>query len=108
MTSILQVANGIGRNTVEKLLSIGINSVEKLASASVESLLVIDDIGIKNANSYIQFAKNHLEKIKAKEKIYNIINKGIASNGSDSQEKVKVPKPVDKKIKPIMQTTQSE
>jgi hypothetical protein len=100
MTSILQVANGIGRNTVEKLLAIGINSVEKLASASIESLLVIDDIGIKNANSYIQFAKNHLEKIKAKEKIYNIINKGIKSNGSDSQEKVKVPKPVDKKIKP--------
>ena len=100
MTSILQVANGIGKETVEKLMAIGINSVEKLASSTIESLLAIDDIGIKNANSYIQFAKSHLQKIEAKEKIYNIINKGIAPNGSSEQEKVKIPKSVDKKSKP--------
>ncbi|MHA2119750.1 MAG: helix-hairpin-helix domain-containing protein [Promethearchaeota archaeon] len=80
------MANGIGKETVEKMLKIGINSVEKLASASIESLLVIDDIGIKSANSYIQFAKSHLERIKAREKIYNIINKGVDSNLSGSQD----------------------
>jgi hypothetical protein len=92
------MANGIGKKTVEKMLEIGIDSVEKLASTNIESLLVIDDIGIKSATSYIQFAQKHLERIKAREKIYNMINKGVNSKASTSIDK----KQISKKNRPTI------
>ena len=100
MTSIMRVANSIGKSTVERMKTIGIDSVEMLASASIESLLVIDKIGIKNAKRYIQLAKNHLEKIKARENIINMFNKRMASNVAGSQDILSSQKPFDKKNNP--------
>ncbi|MFW9818955.1 MAG: helix-hairpin-helix domain-containing protein [Candidatus Thorarchaeota archaeon] len=84
MTSIMNVANSLGKATTQKLKQIGIDSLEKLASSRVEDLLAIEDIGLKRAKEYIQFAKNHIQNIKAREKIYNIINKGITSDTQKS------------------------
>jgi len=100
ITNILHLTNSIGKSTVERMKTIGIDSVEMLASASIESLLVIDEIGIKNGKRYIQLAKNHLEKIKARENIINIINKRGASNVAGSQEILSSQKPFDKKNSP--------
>ncbi|MFX1377282.1 MAG: helix-hairpin-helix domain-containing protein [Promethearchaeota archaeon] len=97
ITSIMQIANSIGKGTAEKMKQIGIDSIEKLASASVESLLVIDEIGIKSAKSYIQFAQKHIERIKARKKIYNMINKRDSSNGSKSQDFLSDREPFDNK-----------
>ncbi|MHA2009080.1 MAG: helix-hairpin-helix domain-containing protein [Promethearchaeota archaeon] len=94
ITSIIQIANSIGKETALRMKEIGIDSVEKLASSSIENLLVMEDIGIKRANLYIQFAQKHLESIRAREKIYNMINKGVTSDVSSVQ------KPFDKKSNP--------
>ena len=100
ITNILNLTNSIGKSTVERMKTIGIDSVEMLASANIESLLVIDEIGIKNSKRYIQLAKNHLEKIKARENIINIINKRGASNVVGSQDILSSQKPFDKKNSP--------
>ena len=97
ITNILNLTNSIGKSTVERMKTIGIDSVEMLASANIESLLVIDEIGIKNSKRYIQLAKNHLEKIKARENIINIINKRGASNVAGSQDILSSQNPSDKK-----------
>ena len=100
MTSIMRVANSIGKSTAERMKEIGIDSVEKLASSSIENLLVMDGIGVKNAKKYILFAQKHIERIKAREKIYTIINKGVASNTSRLADILNIPKPFDKKSNP--------
>ena len=87
MTSILNVSNSIGKVNALRLREIGIDSIEKLASSSVEDLLVIDGIGVSTAKTYIQFAKKHLQRIDARSKVYNIINKGSASDKSRSGDK---------------------
>ncbi|MHA2397887.1 MAG: helix-hairpin-helix domain-containing protein [Promethearchaeota archaeon] len=102
MTSIMQVASGIGKTIAEKMIEIGIDSIEKLATANIESLLAIDDIGIKSAKSFIHFARKHLERIKAREKIYDIINKGAGSNESRSQDILSIQQPFDKKKRPTI------
>ncbi|MFW9823379.1 MAG: helix-hairpin-helix domain-containing protein [Candidatus Thorarchaeota archaeon] len=86
ITSIMQVARGIGKSTVERMKEVGIDSIEKLASSSIEDLLIIDEIGIKTARKYIEFAQKHLQAIQAKQKIYSIINKKNTSNGSSSKD----------------------
>ncbi len=53
---MLEDLSSINKETVDLLKKAGIDSVEKLASASIERLLVINDIGIKSANRYIQAA----------------------------------------------------
>ncbi|MHA2281381.1 MAG: helix-hairpin-helix domain-containing protein [Promethearchaeota archaeon] len=53
---MLEDLSSINKKTVDRLKRAGIDSVEKLASASIEKLLVINDIGIKTANRYIQEA----------------------------------------------------
>ncbi|MFX1490455.1 MAG: helix-hairpin-helix domain-containing protein [Promethearchaeota archaeon] len=98
MTSILQIANGIGKSIAEKMIEIGIDTVEKLASSYVEDLLIIDDLGIKGAERCIRIAKKHLENIKAREKINVIIKKGYNSKESIS-EVTTIQKPIEKKIK---------
>jgi hypothetical protein len=100
ITSILQVANSIGKLTAEKMKEIGIDSVEKLASCNVESLLAIDGIGVLKAKTYIQFAQKHIQSIKAKDKIYNIINKGELPNPSRSTNIYSTPKSPNKKPDP--------
>ncbi|MFX0145932.1 MAG: helix-hairpin-helix domain-containing protein [Candidatus Hodarchaeota archaeon] len=82
MTSIINVSNSIGKRNVERLKEIGIDSIEKLASSRIEDLLVIDGIGISTAKTYIQFAKKHLERIEARTKVYDIINKRTVSDRS--------------------------
>ncbi len=79
MTSIMNVANSIGKATVQRMKDIGIDSLEKLATSRIEDLLVIDGISVANARNYIQFARKHIQRIKTKDKIYNIINKGVTS-----------------------------
>ncbi len=97
MTSIMNVANSLGKGTIQKLKEIGIDSLEKLATSRVEDLLVIEDIGVKNAKNYIQCAKNHIQNIKTRNKIYNIINKGVASNKQKSTNTQTVSKPPAKR-----------
>jgi hypothetical protein len=91
------VANSLGKATIQKLKEIGIDSLEKLASSRVEDLLVIEGIGVKNARNYIQFAKNHIQNIKTREKIYTIINKGVASNIQKTTINQNIPKPPAKR-----------
>ncbi|MFX1477950.1 MAG: helix-hairpin-helix domain-containing protein [Promethearchaeota archaeon] len=98
MTSILQIANGIGKLTTEKMIEIGIDTVEKLANSGVEDLLIIDGIGIKGAERCIRIAKKHLENIKAREKINVIIKKGYSSKESKS-EVTTFQKPTEQKTK---------
>ncbi|MFX1502540.1 MAG: helix-hairpin-helix domain-containing protein, partial [Promethearchaeota archaeon] len=45
----MQLANSIGKSTVERMGKIGIDTIEKLASSSIENLLVIDGIGVSKA-----------------------------------------------------------
>ena len=45
LTSIKQVANSIGKSTVERMKQIGIDSIEKLASSSIENLFIGSDEG---------------------------------------------------------------
>ncbi|MFW9973357.1 MAG: helix-hairpin-helix domain-containing protein, partial [Candidatus Odinarchaeota archaeon] len=97
MTSIIEVAKGIGNATVEKLKKFGIDSIEKLASSKIEDLLNIDGVGVADAKMYIQFAQKHIERIQAREKIYTIITKGVVPNVSPPQQKVRVLKPIEKK-----------
>ncbi len=94
----MQVANSIGKSTTERMIEIGIDSIEKLATSRIEDLLVIDGIGVSKAKNYIQFARKHIERIMAKEKIYNIINKARTSNISKSVSNI--PKPSNKKSDP--------
>ena len=95
MTSILNISNSIGKKNTLSLREIGIDSIEKLASSSVEDLLVIDGIGVSTAKTYIKFAKKHLQRIDARSKIYNIINKRTAS---DKKNNPRVPISSIKKI----------
>ncbi|MFX1378266.1 MAG: helix-hairpin-helix domain-containing protein [Promethearchaeota archaeon] len=98
MTSITNVANSIGKATVEKLKEIGIDSLEKLACSRVEDLLVIDGIGINNARNYIQFAKKHIQSIKTRNQIYNIIEKGRTPDPSRSANFSNIQKTSIKKV----------
>ncbi|MFX1364633.1 MAG: helix-hairpin-helix domain-containing protein [Promethearchaeota archaeon] len=92
----MQVANSIGKSTVERMKQIGIDSVEKLASSRVENLLAIDGIGLSKAKNYILLAKNYIKNIKAKEKITSIIKQARTSNDSKSTEMETILKPHEK------------
>jgi len=81
MTSVMNISNSIGIKTAQNLKEIGIDSIEKLASSRIEDLLVIDGMTVSNARIYIQFAKKHIERINARERVYNIINKRNLTNG---------------------------
>ena len=77
----MNISNSIGIKTAQNLKEIGIDSIEKLASSRIEDLLVIDGMTVSNARIYIQFAKKHIERINARERVYNIINKRNLTNG---------------------------
>ena len=99
MTSVMNISNSIGIKTAQNLKEIGIDSIEKLASSRIEDLLVIDGMTVSNARIYIQFAKKHIERINARERVYNIINKRnltnelISANIPDNKEKQLEKKP---------------
>ncbi|MFW9942915.1 MAG: helix-hairpin-helix domain-containing protein [Candidatus Thorarchaeota archaeon] len=84
MTSVMNISNSIGKDTAQKLKEIGIDSIEKLASSKIEDLLIIDGMGISNARIYIQFARKHIERINARQKVYNIIKNRNMPNKSSS------------------------
>lgn len=92
----MYVANSIGKSTVERMKQMGIDSIEKLASSSVENLLAIDGIGVSKAKDYIRFAQQHIERIKAKEKIFTMINKAGTSDAPKSVDNLSVLKSHDK------------
>ena len=100
MTSIMRVANSIGKSTAERMRAIGIDSIEKLASSSIEKLLAIEGISVSKAKNYIQFAKNHIERIKAKGKIFDMINKKMAPKASKSANILTNSKQINKKNSP--------
>ncbi len=95
----MNISNSIGIKTAQNLKEIGIDSIEKLASSRIEDLLVIDGMTVSNARIYIQFAKKHIERISARERVYNIINKRnltnelISANIPDNKEKQLEKKP---------------
>ncbi len=73
MTLDIQLVNGIGKKTAERMKQKGIDSVEGLASSNVEDLLKINGIGNTTARRYISNARVYLENIKGKERGKNII-----------------------------------
>ncbi|MFX0039039.1 MAG: helix-hairpin-helix domain-containing protein, partial [Candidatus Heimdallarchaeota archaeon] len=96
MTSITNIANSLGKETVQRMKEVGIDSLEKLATSRIEDLLVIDGVGISNAKYYIEFARKHIERIKAKEKIFTLITKGVKLDTSRSTNIQSIPQPIDK------------
>ncbi|MFX0144939.1 MAG: helix-hairpin-helix domain-containing protein, partial [Candidatus Hodarchaeota archaeon] len=98
MTSITNIANSLGKETVQRMKEVGIDSLEKLATSRIEDLLVIDGIGVSNAKYYIEFARKHIERIKAKEKIFTLITKGVNSDTTRSTNIQIIPRPIDKTI----------
>ncbi len=92
MTLDIQLVNGIGKKTAEKMNQKGIDSVERLASSNVEDLLKISGIGNNKARRYINTAQNYLENMKAKERGANIIKEEVRPFSTSSEENIDVPK----------------
>ncbi|NVM38143.1 MAG: hypothetical protein HWN81_21295, partial [Candidatus Lokiarchaeota archaeon] len=92
MTLDIQLVNGIGKKTAERMKQKGIDSIERLASSNVEDLLKISGIGNTTARRYINTAQNYLENIKGKERRANIIKEEIRPVSTSSEEITYVPK----------------
>ncbi len=92
MTLDIQLVNGIGKKTAERMKQKGIDSVEGLASSNVEDLLKINGIGNTTARRYISNARVYLENIKGKERGKNIIKEEITPVSTTSEEIIDVPK----------------
>ena len=86
MTLNIQLVNGIGKKTAERMKQKGIDSVERLASSDIEDLLKINGIGNTTARRYINNAQNYLENINGKERGANIIKEGVRSFSTNSEE----------------------
>jgi len=92
MTLDIQLVNGIGKKTAERMKQKGIDSVERLASSNVEDLLKINGIGNTTARRYISNARVYLENIKGKERGKNIIKEEVIPVSTTSEEIIVVPK----------------
>ncbi|MBY9009392.1 MAG: hypothetical protein KGD74_05970 [Candidatus Lokiarchaeota archaeon] len=92
MTLDIQLVNGIGNKTAERMKRKGIDSIERLASSSVEDLLKISGIGNTTARRYISTAQNYLEDIKEEERGANIIKEEVRPSSTSSEEIIYVPK----------------
>jgi hypothetical protein len=92
MTLDIQLVNGIGKKTAERMKQKGIDSIERLASSRVEDLLKISGIGNATAKRYINTAQNYLEDIKEKERGANIIKEEERQFSTSSEENINVPK----------------
>ncbi len=98
MTLDIQLVNGIGKKTAERMKEEGIASVERLASSNVEDLLKINGIGDSTARRYISNARVYLENNKGKETVENIIKEEIGSFSTNSKEKVDVSRLSEKSL----------
>ncbi|MFX1356205.1 MAG: helix-hairpin-helix domain-containing protein [Promethearchaeota archaeon] len=92
MTSDLQLVDGIGKKTAERMKEHGIDSIPKLASSSVEDLLKINGIGNSTAKKYIHIAQNFLEDMERTENEKNNILRSNYPNSKNLNETIKVPK----------------
>ncbi len=92
MTLDIQLVNGIGKKTAERMKQKGIDSIEILASSSIEDLLKIKGIGTATAKRYMNTAQNYLENIKGKERGVNIIQEEVRPLSTSSEEIIYVPK----------------
>ncbi|NVM19491.1 MAG: hypothetical protein HWN80_17450 [Candidatus Lokiarchaeota archaeon] len=92
MTLNIQLVNGIGKKTAERMKQEGIDSVERLASSSIENLSKIRGIGDATAKRYINTAQNYLETIKEKEREANISKEEVRQISISSEESIYVPK----------------
>jgi len=92
MTLDIQLVNGIGKKTAERMKQKGIDSIERLASSRVEDLLKISGIGNATAKRYINTAQNYLENIKEKERGANIIKEEERQFSTSSEENINAPK----------------
>ncbi|GAG86830.1 unnamed protein product [marine sediment metagenome] len=92
MTLDIQLVNGIGKKTAERMKQKGIDSIESLASSNVEDLSKISGIGNTTAKRYINTAQNYLENIKEKERGANIIKEEISPFSTSLEEIIDVPK----------------
>jgi len=92
MTLDIQLVNGIGKKTAERMKQKGIDSIERLASSSIEDLLKIKGIGTATAKRYMNTAQNYLENIKGKERGVNIIQEEVRPLSTSSEEIIYVPK----------------
>ncbi|MCK4383066.1 MAG: helix-hairpin-helix domain-containing protein, partial [Candidatus Lokiarchaeota archaeon] len=86
MTLDIQLVNGIGKKTAERMKKKGIDSIERLASSNVEDLLKISGIGKDKARRYVTTAQNYLENIKGKERGANIIKEEVTLVSTSSEE----------------------
>ena len=98
MTLDIQLVNGIGKKTAERMKQKGIDSVEILASSNVEDLLKISGIGNATARRYINTAQNYLENIKEKEKGANIIKEVVRPSSTSSEEMLDVSRLSEKSL----------
>jgi hypothetical protein len=92
MTLDIQLVNGIGKKTAERMKQKGIDSIERLASSNIEDLLKISGIGKTTARRYVSTAQNYLENIKGKERGANIIKGEVRPFSTSSQEIIDDPK----------------
>jgi len=92
MTLDLQLVNGIGKKTAERMIQHGIDTIPKLASSNVEDLLKISGIGNSTAKKYIRMAQNFLESMKNRENERNFILKHNNLIYNNSRDVIHVPK----------------
>ena len=92
MSSDIQLINGIGKQTAERMKQNGIDSVEKLASSNIEDLLKIKGIGDTTAKQFIFSAQNYLKNIKGKERGTDIIKGEIKRFSTNPKESMSVSK----------------
>jgi len=93
MTLDIQLVNGIGKKTAERMKQKGIDSIERLASSSVEDLLKINGIGNATAKRYINTAQNYLKNLKGKKRRLNVIKEELSPFLTNSEEIIEVPEP---------------
>ncbi len=92
MPSDIQLINGIGKQTAERMKQNGIDSIEKLASSNIEDLLKIKGIGDTTAKQFIFSAQNYLKNIKGKERGTDIIKGEIKRFSTNPKESMSVSK----------------
>ena len=92
MTLDIQLVNGIGKKTAERMKQEGIDSIERLASSNIEDLSKISGIGNAKGRRYIDTAQNYLENIKGKERGANIIKEEVRPFSTSPEENNNVPK----------------
>jgi len=92
MTLDLQLVNGIGRKTAERMIEHGIDSITKLATSNVKDLSKINGIGNSTAKKYIHMAQHYLDNMKDRENEKNFTLKHNNPISINSGDEIDVPK----------------